>query len=58
MPTKIVFSGGETVVVVDEPHEVQTKLEGPEPQLARADGSGGIRVVNPSLILYLERVDR
>ena len=57
MPTKIVFSADSSVTVVDEPHEVVTKLKQGTSQFeAMTDAHGPVQVLNPSLIQYLEKV--
>ena len=57
MPTKIVFSDT-SIAVVDDPHEVVTKLKqgGVEFKQMR-EGSGPVHLLNPGLILYLEKTD-
>jgi hypothetical protein len=56
VPTKIVFSADTSIVVVDEPHEVVTKLKQGTIQFEQVNGSDGpIQVLNPALILYLEK---
>ena len=55
MPTNIVFSADTSVVVVDEPHEVVTKLKEGTIQF-ESDGAGPIQLLNPALILYLQKV--
>ena len=57
MPTNIVFAADASVVVVDEPHEVVTKLKQGAVQFEQpGDGSGPVQLLNPALILYLEKV--
>jgi hypothetical protein len=58
LPTNIVFSAGASVVVVDEPHEVITKLKQGAVQFEQAGGrTGAVHLLNPALILYLEKAD-
>jgi hypothetical protein len=57
MPTKIVFSAESSVTVVDEPHEVVTKLKEGSIQFEPAAGEGPIQLLNPALILYLQKLD-
>lgn len=57
MPTEIVFAADASVCVTDEPHEVLTKLKQGSVQFQRAgDGAGPVHLLNPALILYLEKV--
>ncbi len=57
MPTKIVFSIS-SVAVVDEPHEVVTKLKQGSIQFESVnDGDGPIHLLNPALILYLQKLE-
>jgi hypothetical protein len=56
VPTKIVFSDA-SIVVVDDPHEVVTKLKGGAVEFQLADErAGAAHLLNPALILYLEKV--
>jgi hypothetical protein len=58
MPTNVVFTAEQSVVVVDEPHEVMTKLRQGSVQFQQANGdTGPVHLINPALILYLEKVD-
>jgi hypothetical protein len=58
MPTKIVFAADAAVTVVDEPHEVVTKLKEGSIQFESANnGDGAIQLLNPALILYLQKLD-
>jgi hypothetical protein len=57
MPTKIVFSAEASVVVVDEPHEVVTKLKQGSIQFESTASDGPIHLLNPALILYLQKLD-
>lgn len=58
MPTKIVFAADSSVTVVDEPHEVVTKLKQGSIQFESANnGDGPIQLLNPALILYLQKLD-
>lgn len=57
MPTKIVFSAESSVAVVDEPHEVITKLKEGSIQFQTIEASGPVHLLNPALILYLEKID-
>jgi hypothetical protein len=59
MPTNIVFTAEQSVLVVDEPHEVITKLKQGSVQFQQVDddGGGAVHLLNPALILYLEKVD-
>ncbi len=58
MPTKIVFASDAAVVVVDEPHEVVAKLKQGTVQFEQhGDGRGPVQLLNPALILYLEKLD-
>lgn len=56
MPTKIVF-GAESVIVVDEPHEVVTKLKQGTIQFETHGEGAPVQLLNPALILYLQKVD-
>lgn len=57
MPTDIVFAADASVRVTDEPHEVLTKLKQGAVQFQRAgEGAGAVHLLNPALILYLEKV--
>ena len=57
MPTKIVFAADSSVVVADEPHEVVTKLKQGAVQFEQAaDGAGPVHLLNPALILYIEKL--
>jgi hypothetical protein len=57
LPTNIVFAPDASVVVVDDPHEVITKLKQGAVQFEQvSDGDGPVHLLNPALILYLERV--
>jgi hypothetical protein len=57
VPTNIVFADDASVVVIDEPHEVITKLKQGAAQFEQAsDGRGAVHLLNPALILYLEKV--
>jgi hypothetical protein len=57
VPTNIVFAADASVVVVDEPHEVITKLKQGAVQFEQAGGErGSVHLLNPALILYLEKV--
>ncbi len=58
MPTNIVFASDASVLVSDEPHEVVTKLKEGAIQFRQADDAAGpVHLLNPALILYLEKVD-
>lgn len=57
MPTDIVFAADACVRVTDEPHEVLTKLKQGAVQFQRAgEEAGAVHLLNPALILYLEKV--
>ena len=57
MPTNIVFAADASVVVVDEPHEVITKLKQGHVQFEQAgEHTGAVHLLNPALILYIEKV--
>jgi hypothetical protein len=57
VPTNIVFAADASVRVSDEPHEVVTKLKQGSIQFQQADGqAGAVHLLNPALILYLEKV--
>jgi hypothetical protein len=57
MPTNIVFASDASVVVADEPHAVVTKLKEGAVQFEQADDEAGtVHLLNPALILYIERV--
>jgi hypothetical protein len=57
VPTNIVFAADASVVVADEPHEVVTKLKQGSIQFEQAaKGAGPVQLLNPALILYLEKV--
>lgn len=57
MPTNIVFASDASVVVADEPHEVVTKLKEGAVQFEQSrDGTGPVHLLNPALILYIEKV--
>lgn len=55
MPTKIVFSPAVSVEVVDEPHEVIAKLKQGTIQFEQVNGDAAIQLLNPAMILYLEK---
>jgi hypothetical protein len=56
VPTKIVFSADTSIVVVDEPHEVVSKLKQGTIQFEQANGADApVQLLNPALILYLEK---
>ena len=58
MPTNIVFAADASVRVTDEPHEVVTKLKQGAIQFQPAAGGDGVvHLLNPALILYLEKVE-
>ncbi len=58
MPTNIVFGADAAVAVVDEPHEVVTKHKQGAVQFERAgQGPSPVHLLNPALILYLEKLD-
>ena len=57
MPTKIVFSSDTSVVVIDEPHEVVTKLKEGTIQFAQTGADRPVHVLNPSQIIYLETTE-
>lgn len=58
MPTKIVFSAESSVEVVDEPHEVIAKLKQGTIQFERAAADRPlVHLLNPALILYLEKIE-
>lgn len=58
MPTNIVFAADSSVRVIDDPHEVVTKLKQGSVQFEQAGGgsAGPVHLLNPALILYLEKV--
>jgi hypothetical protein len=57
LPTNIVFAPDASVVVVDDPHEVITKLKQGAVQFEQvSDENGPVHLLNPALILYLEKV--
>jgi hypothetical protein len=58
VPTNIVFAADSSVRVMDEPHEVVTKLKQGSVQFEQAGkgGEGPVHLLNPALILYLEKV--
>jgi hypothetical protein len=55
VPTKIVFSSAVSLEVVDEPHEVISKLKQGTIQFEQSNGGGPIQLLNPAMILYLEK---
>jgi hypothetical protein len=58
VPTKIVFSAESSVEVVDEPHEVIAKLKEGTIQFEQAaDDRRLVHLLNPALILYLEKIE-
>jgi hypothetical protein len=58
VPTKIVFAADASVLVADEPHEVVTKLKQGAIQFEQArNGGGPVHLLNPALILYIEKVE-
>lgn len=57
LPTKIVFSDA-SIVVVDDPHEVVTKLKAGAVEFQPVDeGPGPVHLLNPARILYLQKAD-
>jgi hypothetical protein len=59
VPTNIVFASDASVLVADEPHEVVTKLKQGAVQFEQArNGGGPVHLLNPALILYIEKVER
>jgi hypothetical protein len=57
VPTKIVFSADTSVVVIDEPHEVVTKLKEGTIQFAQMGADRPVHVLNPAQIVYLETTE-
>jgi hypothetical protein len=58
LPTKIVFSAESSVEVVDEPHEVIAKLKEGTIQFEQAAADRRpVHLLNPALILYLEKIE-
>lgn len=58
MPTSIVFAADASITVVDEPHEVVSKLKQGTIQFEQeGSGRGPVQLLNPALILYLEKIE-
>jgi hypothetical protein len=58
VPTNIIFAADASVRVIDDPHEVMTKLKQGSVQFEQTggEGTGPVHLINPALILYLEKV--